>query len=75
MALSRGARGIFPSLRLRIPLAEPSSADDEEDEMEACWKPGKSHRKLMRKTADSRTLGVSMASEWQRLPERRRRRA
>lgn len=43
--------------------------------MEACWKPGKSHRKLMRKTADSRTLGVSMASEWQRLPERRQRRA
>lgn len=30
--------------------------------MEACWKPGKSHRKLMRKTAESRTLGVSMAS-------------
>jgi hypothetical protein len=36
--------------------------------MEACWKPGKSHRKLIRKTAESRTLGVSMASEWLRLP-------
>lgn len=41
--------------------------------MEACWKPGKSHRKLTRKTAESRTLGVSMASDWQRLPERRQR--
>lgn len=30
--------------------------------MEACWKPGRSHRKLMRKTAESRTLEVSMAS-------------
>lgn len=65
MALSGGVRGIFPSWRLRIPLAEPRSAEDEEEEMEACWKPGKSHRKLMRNTAESRTLGVSMASGWQ----------
>lgn len=41
--------------------------------MEACWKPGKSQRKLMRKIAESRTLGVSMASEWLSFPERRRR--
>lgn len=40
--------------------------------MEACWKPGKSQRKLMRKMAQRRTLGVSMASEWLSFSERRR---
>lgn len=41
--------------------------------MEACWKPGKSQRKLMRKIAQRRTLGMSMASEWLSFSERRRR--
>lgn len=41
--------------------------------MDACWKPGKSQRKLMRKIAQRRTLGVSMASEWLSSSERRRR--
>lgn len=41
--------------------------------MEACWKPGKSQRKLMRKIAQRRTLGVSMAREWLSFSERRRR--
>lgn len=36
---------------------------EEEEEMEACWKPGKSQKKLMRKIAKSRTLGESMASQ------------
>lgn len=40
--------------------------------MAACWKPGRSHRKPTRKTAESRTLGASMAGARRRLPQRRR---